>query len=402
MSKNNLRIARSSKSSSADQASGRARGYRRRRGRDIAHDRVKQPTGGKIVAWELFTEWSDLQFVNYSISEDLEDATIAAWRMEDWEIYGPGAGGYSSSGPYGDWQSDILSWLNNGSMIAQDIIDWDASQLQTHNLSTHTQDSAGLTALTTYYLNGSSYLPQDPNPTFGLVATAQYVEGDIVVTGARSHSDQSISYRFATVDPFTHQSVTWVENVSFLDSARANADANVVKFDLAEGELPLTEDEEAAIAVIREARQDLIDSLQQLDRDGYFQIEGWGRIRVSEMLSLLLRADWVIHPSTHFSPSEIGYTDRHGGDPILELNRSTLSRLAVEPSLLYSYLVHEITHTTRVAWDHRSNTVPYETRTNDVTRAILIQIGIPFGVYSTPGGGYGSTQVVYHPNLPVT
>jgi hypothetical protein len=368
------------------------------------HDRAKHPAGGKIVAWEIFTEWSDLQFVNYSISEDLEDGTVAAWRMEDWEIYGPGAGGYTSSGPYGDWQSDILSWLNNGSMIAQDIIDWDASQLQAHNLSTHTQESAGLTALTTYYLNGSSYLPQDPNPTFGLAGTAKYVEGDIVVTGARSHSDQSISYRFATVDPFTHQSVTWVENVSFLDAARTNADANVIQFDLAENELPLSETEQAAIDLIQATVLQRIADLRTLDPDGYFDVEGWGRIRVSELISLLTLTDWTIHPQTTWHPTPPlpgesivnGDMTRNGGNPEIRINRAMILNIANSPARLDFFIFHELAHATRRGWEHRGVT-HYEEQTNDVATAVIARLGRQ--VYPNPSA---FTAIQYRPGTPGT
>lgn len=354
------------------------------------------------MAWELFTEWADLQFVNYSVSEEFEDGTIGVWKLEDWDIYGPGGGGYSSSGPFGNWEADILAWLNNGSMLARDIIDWDAVELQSHNISAHTQ---GLVRQhpTTYYINGTSYLPQDPNPTFGLAGTAQYTVGDIVVTGARWHSDQSITYRFASYDPFTNQPVTWVENVTFLDRGRTDGDANVIRFDLADAEAPLTVPEQQAVVVIRQGVEEIIASLRALDQDSYFQVEGWGRIRVAELVSLFTLADWKIIPASSYPiAGTLGQVNRNDGDPELTIARERLLDAAGDRSLLLSYLVHEITHTTRAATEHRAPTynVDHERRTNDVTRAILTRIGMADFVFQRPLGGYGSTNIEYRSNVP--
>jgi hypothetical protein len=265
-------------------------------------------------------------------------------------------------------------------------------------LSTHTKESAGLAGIG-YFLHGSSLLPYDPSPTFGLVATAsQHAEGDIVVTAAARHADMSITYRFATVDPFTHQPVTWAENLTFLDMGRANADVNVIRFDLAANELPLTPQEEEGLLALRSAVQDTIASLRQLDPNGYFQVEGWGQIRVAEMINLLMRSDWEIHPSNSFQGGHpIGDVVRNGGDPELRLNRSWLPGLAVDPLLLYFYIMHEITHVTRSGWDHRQD-ANREIATNDVTAAVLARIGKVVDSRNQ----FGSTIVTYNPNIPVT
>lgn len=344
------------------------------------------------MAWELFTEWADLQFVNYSVSEEFEDGTVGVWKLEDWDIYGPGGGGYSSSGPFGNWEADILAWLNNGSMLARDIIDWDAVELQSHNISDHTQGMVRQHP-TTYYINGTSYLPQDPNPTFGLAATAQYTVGDIVVTGARSHSDQSITYRFASYDPITNQPVSWVENVGFLDMARATADANVIRFDLGEGESPFTAQEVVNIEVIRGVVEETLASLRGLDPNGYFDVEGWGRIRVNELVSLLTRADWEIYSSPTFvgGINILGDVNRNDGDPEVRMNRDRMAYLATDVSRLIFHVLHEMGHATRIGWRHRGD-ANSEVVINDLAAFIMTRIGSPIPSTYTSG----STNIQYH------
>jgi hypothetical protein len=286
-------------------------------------------------------------------------------------------------------------------MLARDIIDWDAVELQSHNLSAYTRDSAAVSP-TTYYINGTPYLPQDPNPVFGAAGSgAEYEEGEIVVTGVRSHSDQSLSYRFASYDPYTDQQVSWVENVTFLDMARANADVNIIRFDLAEGEPQLSLAESDGVEALRDAVQSTIASLQQLDPNGYFQVGEWGRIRVSELISLLMRSDWTIHSQSDLDPGAAGDVDRNDGDPRMRVSRDWLPAFTTSPSLLNTYLLHEIAHATRAGWEHRH--LPLSERmTNDVARAILLEIGRPYGVETNPRHGYGATTVDYNPNVPTT
>jgi hypothetical protein len=351
------------------------------------------------VSWRGIYSLNGRSFSSSTIvspsSSKTERSTPGGWN---WEIYGPGAGGYSSSGPYGNWQDDIRAWLNSGSLLALDIIDWDAAQLQSRNLSTYTRDSANLTKTTNFFL------PHDADPVFGASgSSAKYAEGEIVVTAIRANSDQSLTYRFASYDPYTHQPVSWVENITFLDMARANADGNVIRFDLAAGEADLTPDEHAATSVIRQGMQEMIASLQALNPTGYFEVEGWGRIRVSELITLLSRMDWEIAPNSRFAvPDTVALADRNGADPILILNRTRLLEIGGDPILLFSVLAHELAHTTRVGWENRSATLSYEIRTNDVGRAILQQIGKGAYVHPRLAGGYGATVIRYEPNLPTT
>jgi hypothetical protein len=100
----------------------------------------------------------------------------------------------------------------------------------------------------------------------------------------------------------------------------------------------------------------------------------------------------------------LGQADRNDGNPELTINRDRLLEVAGNRSLLLSYLLHEIVHTTRIGWANRTPTLneAYEGRTNDVLAGVLTQIGRGNLVYTNFFGGYGTTSVQYHASVPTT
>lgn len=359
------------------------------------------------MAWALFDSWDDLTFQNYSISEEFEDGTVGAWLLEDWEIYGPGTGGYTSSGPYGNWEDDILAWLQSGSYLAYEIIDWNASQLQSHGISDPTRDviqdltgdsSAFVYLDGSFYYGGATY---DSTPTFG--TGGEYSSGEIVVTAAYGHNDYSTSYHFATYDPYNHDVVTWVENVSFLDQARADADARIILFEVKEGAADIGN---ADKQVIISAVGDLLSSLKELSPTGYFQVSGYGKVMVSELIALLSRADWQIFPDTYnFGNNGVGASIESVGNVTFQVQRDALLEYSNNPTLLAYYLLHETIHVTRMgddAWEELGNGAALESLTNSIYREIATQIesAPPDPNIWQPTHGYSSTTVMYTPNLP--
>lgn len=117
---------------------------------------------------------------------------------------------------------------------------------------------------------------------------------------------------------------------------------------------------------------------------------------MSELISLLVLTDFQIHPASHFT-GEFGYTERNGGNPELEINRSRLLRLAAEPQLLYFYILHETTHNTHVGWANRFDQTR-EIDTNSVTREILSQLG---KIVDTRNE-FSPINVTYHSGVPAT
>lgn len=76
------------------------------------------------MGWEITDSWDNLQGVNTGHSEELANGKVAFWRTEDWEIYGPGGGGYTSAGPFDSVEDDLQAWIASGSLLAQDVINW--------------------------------------------------------------------------------------------------------------------------------------------------------------------------------------------------------------------------------------------------------------------------------------
>lgn len=327
------------------------------------------------MAWELFYFWEDLQFRNYGESEQLEDGTVAAWILEDHEIYGNGG----SSGPYGTWEDDIRAWLDGGSLIAREIIDWSATERQANGVTTYMldmvgqrSDEVGVYVNGIYYPAGGAF--SDASPVFGPDGSgAEHEAGDIVVTGTKRHWDNSISYQLASYDPYTHEMLNWVEHASFLDIARANADTNVIKF-VNETGSDFTLEELAAIDEIKAMVPVLLAALQQLDDGGYFEVQGWGKIAVSELISLLARADWEVHPNNAFDNGGVGEADRRMGNPEFRIERQAMVEFSSQPEWLIYYILHETSHVTR-AGDRAGREIGpgyrIETMTNDVAKKSL-------------------------------
>ena len=258
------------------------------------------------------------------------------------------------------------------------------------------------TAETGVYVNGIYYPAggffYDGADTLGdLGPGGKYGERDIVVTGLRRHWDNSISYQLATYDPYNHEVTTWTQHASFLDMAKADADARVINFKLeAEGEF--TAAELTAIEAIKAMVPVLIAALQKLDHGGYFHVEGWGNIPVGELISLLARADWEIYPDNHFDNGGVGQAARKMGNPEFRIERKALVEYASQVDHLIYYIVHETSHVTRAGDRARveiGGGIRLETMTNDVARKITQQLGMP--VNERPGYGYGATRVSYHP-----
>jgi hypothetical protein len=357
--------------------------------REITSDEADRVAGGR---WASFHHWDDLLYQNYSHGEELEDGTIAAWLLEDWEIYGPGGGGYWSSGPFGNWQADIQTWLQNGSMLAHDLIRWDAGQLQSNNLSSYTQQSAIFGASVGSLIGNGSILPVDSNPTFGAAGSgAKYGEGEIVVTGTRYHSDSSVTYRFASFDPHTHQYVSWAHNVSYLDNARAEADARIIRFE-EKTSSPLTEAELSAVEAMKAGIYDLMGSLQSLPAGSYFLVDGWGKVPVSELVMLLKLGDWHVYDPGTLQNNPIAQVSRGDGNPLYKIERDDLIQVAASADFILFVLAHETAHATRVGWNKYMATPVHqipgvEMTTNEFARVIAATLGktIP----EDAGGAYG-------------
>jgi len=210
----------------------------------------------------------------------------------------------------------------------------------------------------------------------------------------------STTYTFASYDPFTNQQISWVQTVGFYEQAAANADTNVIQFrpsgGISQGDL--IQDELNATLAIESTVPLLLGGLRTLDPKGFFNVAGWGKIGVSELITLLARADWEIHPNGTFNNGGPGAAVRNGGDPVFKVERDDLIAYA-QPHSISWYILHELGHVTMAGWAQRNpGGNSYETITSDLARAIAIQIQQPFTPGLTPfPNGFGNTVITYVP-----
>lgn len=79
------------------------------------------------------------------------------------------------------------------------------------------------------------------------------------------------------------------------------------------------------------------------------------------------------------------------------MNRAWLEGLAANTSRLIFHLLHEMSHASRLAWDHRG-TASYEAIIKGVAASIMKQIASPLpSTYTTT-----HREVFYYPNNPTT
>ncbi|MEQ1725599.1 MAG: hypothetical protein ABL882_06710 [Sphingopyxis sp.] len=327
------------------------------------------------MGWGITDNEENLRFVNYNNRLDLEDGRIAFWELEDWEIYGPDAGGYTSTGPFGAWRDDIYQWFQNHLMDGRDIVRW--SQGSSHsgpNFDAFQALTPSLCQNICCFMNGPKI--SMINGVVGFGAARQYngstnpqlgigdvMPGDIVVNGTRWHDDQSMTFRYRAFDHDGGGFADFAENYDFLSVAVAESDALAgvtADFSHVNGlsveALALLQ---SAFNAIKLQIESILSNLSLLNPASYFAVsytdEGGtvrqGRIRVSELIMWFSRIDFEFYPAnTNFDNHGAGATDVRRGslfqsaDVTLKVDEAAFRRWASTLGESIWYLIHEIVH----------------------------------------------------------
>lgn len=372
------------------------------------------------MGWEIANSWDELQFVNYSHSEEFQDGRIAFWRTEDWEIYGPGGGGYTSSGPFGSVEGDLQAWINSGSLLAPDVLTWSTGDYSTSssrpNFNRFQSASADRRAAMKDLLVGGavmqidSYALKGGAKPFNGNANPQVGQGgieknDIAVTARKRHANMSESTRYRVFDPYSNQYTDVSETMSFCDIQRRESDANVIVADysLIGGPTPPLE---TAFQTAKTYLQAIIANLLGRAPGAGFDIRYTnlsgtavtGRITTAELLSWFRLVDFEFHPAlTNFGNGGVGITAYRNGyllqrqDVTFKVDEAAFRTFMGSEAGAIWFLVHEIIHASRFGqamFRHFGNGDPLESRVNAIARAIASNLTYNITNYAAQGGGY--------------
>lgn len=376
------------------------------------------------MGWEITTSWDDLQFVNYGPSEEFEDGRIAYWRTEDWEIYGPGGGGYTSPGPFSSVEGDLRAWINSGSLLAPDVLLWNSGNYSTSasrpnfgiyqstpsSRRTAMDDllkAGNLTKIDTYALLGSAVpFNGNTNPQIGHEGVHN---GDIVVIGRMRHANMAESARYRVFDASSNSYTDLAQTYAFIDIERRRSDANVIRADYSRLGGP-TPELEADFETVKSRLQTMIATLRSRPSGAYFEVSYTGpsgnrvtgRILLSELASWLELVDFEFFPATHLFASggsgEVVYQNEmmmQRMDVTLQINVSRFTELAgtIEGSIYY--LLHEILHASQFGQQmlrRFGSGDPLETRINTLAREVAQNLGV--SSYPDAGGGYSTDPII--------
>lgn len=327
------------------------------------------------MGWELAHSWEELQFVNYSHSEEFQDGRIGFWRLEDWEIYGPGAGGYTSSGPFGSFEGDLQAWINSGSLLAPDVLIWSTGNYSTSssrpNFNRFQSASVARKAAMNDLLVGGNIMHEAGHALKGsarpfngnsnpLIGQDGLMPGDIVVTARMRHANMSKSTRYRVFDPYSNQYTDVSETLSFLDIYRRESDANVILPDYSRvgGPTPALE---AAFDTAKVYLQAIIVNVLGRVQGASFHISYTklngtavtGTITTAELLSWFRLVDFEFHPGgTDFGNDGVGATAYRNSyllqrqDVTFQVDEEKFRLFLGTPAGAVWFLVHEIIHAT--------------------------------------------------------
>lgn len=367
------------------------------------------------MTWSIANNEEEIRFLHYTERFDLEDGRIAFWEAEDWEIYGEGGGGYTSSGPI-DPTVQLLDWFQSGMMLGQDILKWRSGNREN---ATSARNFPTFQGMSPSLCDGICCFSCGPrismiNGVVGFGAAREYegtsnpqvgvgdvMPGDIVVIGRRDHADQSFSIQYRAFNPLGNDHADFAENYEFLAVAMAESDALAgVTADYSHLGGPPSPELVAAFEAMKGQIEAILANLQGLPADSYFTTRyidaggsvQQGRIRVSELIMWFSRIDFEFYPAAYnFGNGGVGQTyvtsrsNMNRADVTLRVDETAFRGWAFQhglagnlirdpagnPTINYGqitwYLIHEITHATSFGETvkHRyGNGVPLEKLVN--------------------------------------